>query len=141
MPGMSIGEVARRMGLRSSAIRYYERLGLIPKAPRLSGRRRYDDRVLERLAMVRFAKHVGFSIVEIKVLLGGVEGRPPTERWRTLAAAKVAQVDAFVAQARTIRKMLAETLAFQCPKLVERGRALPSANARPILHLRRTAKP
>ena len=125
MPVMSIGEVARRMGLRSSAIRYYERLGLIPKVPRLSGRRCYDDRALERLAMVRFAKHVGFSIAEIKVLLGGVEGRPPTERWRKLAAAKVAQVDAFVAQARTIRKMLAETLAFQCPKLVERGRALP----------------
>jgi len=72
MPGMSIGEVAKKMGLRSSAIRYYERLGLIPKAPRLSGRRRYDDRVLERLAMVRFAKHVGFSIAEIKVLLRGV---------------------------------------------------------------------
>src|SRR5262245_51747656 len=88
MPGMSIGEVARRMGLRPSAIRYYERLGLIPKAPRLSGRRRYDERVLERLAMVRFAQHVGFSIAEIKVLLGGVEGRPPTERWRKLAAAK-----------------------------------------------------
>ena len=76
MAEMSIGEVARKMGLRSSAIRYYERLGLIPKAPRLSGRRRYDERVLERLAMVRFAKHVGFSIAEIKVLLRGVDGRP-----------------------------------------------------------------
>ncbi len=75
MAGMSIGEVARKMGLRSSAIRYYERLGLIPKAPRVSGRRRYDERVLERLAMVRFAKHVGFSIAEIKVLLRGVDGR------------------------------------------------------------------
>ena len=113
MPGMSIGEVARKMGLRSSAIRYYEKLGLIPKAPRLSGRRRYDERVLERLAMVRFAKHVGFSIAEIKVLLRGVDGRPPPERWRKLAAEKVAQVDAFVAQARTIRKLLSETLDFQ----------------------------
>jgi len=89
---MSIGEVARKMGLRSSAIRYYEKLGLIPKAPRLSGRRRYDERALERLAMVRFAKHVGFSIAEIKVLLRGVDGRPPPERWRKLAAEKVAQV-------------------------------------------------
>jgi MerR family transcriptional regulator, redox-sensitive transcriptional activator SoxR len=89
------------MGLRSSAIRYYERLGLIPNAPRVSGRRWYDERVLERLAMVRFAKHVGFSIAEIKVLLRGVDGRPPPERWRKLAAEKVAQVDAFVVQART----------------------------------------
>ena len=108
MVEMSIGEVARKMGLRSSAIRYYEKLGLIPKAPRLSGRRRYDERVLERLAMVRFAKHVGFSIAEIKVLLRGVDGRPLPERWRKLAAEKVAQVDAFVTQARTIRNC--------CPK-------------------------
>jgi MerR family regulatory protein len=43
MLGMSIGEVARKMGLRPSAIRYYERLGLIPKAARASGRRRYDE--------------------------------------------------------------------------------------------------
>src|SRR5262245_26736020 len=104
MAEMSIGEVARKMGLRSSAIRYYEKLGLIPKAPRLSGRRRYDERVLERLAMVRFAKHVGFSIAEIKVLLRGVD--EPPERWRKLAAEKVAEVDAFVVQARTIRKLL-----------------------------------
>ena len=141
MAGMSIGEVARKMGLRSSAIRYYERLGLIPKAPpRVSGRRRYDERVLERLAMVRFAKHVGFSIAEIKVLLRGVDGRPPPERWHKLAAEKVAQVDAFVAQARTIRKLLSETLDFQCPKLVERGRALPAATARPALRLKHPAR-
>src|SRR5215813_5372550 len=140
MPGMSIGEVARIMGLRPSAIRYYERLGLIPKVPRLSGRRRYDGRVLERLAMVRFAQHVGFSIAEIKVLLNGVEGRPPTERWRKLAAEKVAQVDAFVTQARSVRKLLSETLEFRCPKLVERGRALPSATARPALRLKHPAR-
>ena len=130
MPGMSIGEVARRMGLRPSAIRYYERLGLIAKAPRVSGRRQYDDHVLERLAMVRFAKHVGFSVAEIKVLLGGVQGRPPTERWHKLAAEKVAQVDEFLAHAQGIRKLLSETLVHQCPKLVERGRALPPPKVR-----------
>jgi len=90
--------------------------------------------------MVRFAKHVGFTVAEIKVLLAGVEGRPPTERWRKLAAEKVAQVDAFVAQARMIRKMLSETLDFQCPKLVERGRALPSETARPALRLKRNTR-
>jgi MerR family redox-sensitive transcriptional activator SoxR len=137
MPGMSIGEVARKMGLRPSAIRYYEKLGLIAKAPRVSGRRQYDNRVIERLAMVRFAKHVGFSVAEIKVLLGGVEGRPPTERWRKLAAEKVAQVDEFVSRAGSIRKLLSETLDFQCPKLVERGRALLSPKAGPGLSLNR----
>jgi DNA-binding transcriptional MerR regulator len=96
--------------------------------------------VLERLAMVRFAKHVGFSIAEIKVLLRGVDGRPPPERWRKLAAEKVAQVDAFVVQARTIRQLLSETLDFQCPKLVERGRALPGATTRPALRLKHPAR-
>jgi len=141
MPGMSIGEVARKMGLRPSAIRYYEKLGLIAKAPRAGGRRQYDDRVIERLAMVRFAKHVGFSVAEIKVLLDGVEGRPPTERWRKLAAEKVAQVDEFVSRAGSIRKLLSETLDFQCPKLVERGRALLSTKPGPpsSLNRRKTA--
>jgi MerR family transcriptional regulator, redox-sensitive transcriptional activator SoxR len=124
--GMSIGEVARKAGLRTSAIRYYEKLGLLPRPSRVGGRRRYDDRVLERLAMVRFAKHVGFSIAEAKLLLDGVEGRPPTERWKKLAREKAAQVDEFIAQAGVVRKMLQETLDHKCPKLVERGRALPS---------------
>jgi MerR family redox-sensitive transcriptional activator SoxR len=133
MAGMSIGEVARRAGLRSSAIRYYEKLGLLPKPPRVSGRRCYDDRVLERLAMVRFAKHVGFSIDETKLLLDGVEGRPPTERWKKLARAKAAQVDKFISQASVVRKMLQETLNHKCPMLVERGRALSSREPAPRL--------
>src|SRR5262249_39605560 len=61
-------------------------------------------------------------------------------RWRKLAAEKVAEVDAFVTQARTIRKLLSETLDFQCPKLVERGRALPSATARPALRPKHPAR-
>ena len=121
---MSIGQVARRMGCRPSAIRYYERLGLLAKPPRVAGRRRYDDHVLERLAMIRFAKHVGFSMSEVRLLLAEVEGRPPTERWRKLATEKAVQVDAFIAQASAVRKLLQETLDHKCPKLVERGRAL-----------------
>ena len=129
MARMSIGDVARKAGLNPSAIRYYERLGLLPRPPRASGRRQYGDDVLERLAVVRFAKHVGFSIAEIKLLLDGVHGRPPTERWRRLARAKAAQVDEFIAHARIVRKMLQETLDHQCPKLVERGIALPRTGA------------
>jgi MerR family redox-sensitive transcriptional activator SoxR len=125
MASMSIGEAARKAGLRPSTIRYYEKLGLLPKPPRTSGRRQYGDDVVQRLAMVRFAKHVGLSIVEIKLLLDGVHGRPPTERWRKLAREKAAQVDEFIAHARVVREMLQETLDHQCPKLVERGAALP----------------
>jgi MerR family redox-sensitive transcriptional activator SoxR len=134
---MSIGEVARRAGLRSSAIRYYENLGLLAKPPRLGGQRRYDESVLERLAMIRFAKHVGFSIAETKMLLENVPGRPPPERWRKLAGEKVAQLHELIVQARAARKMLRETLEHQCPKLVERGRALSSRRFGPRVQARR----
>lgn len=59
MEGMSIGEVARRTGVRTSALRYYERVGVLPRPGRTNGRRRYDGdvlrEVLDRLAVVRVA--------------------------------------------------------------------------------------
>ena len=124
MSTLSIGEVARRSDLRASAIRYYEKLGLLAKPPRVSGRRQYDGQVLERLAIVRFAKHVGFSIAEITQLLDGTRKRPPPERWRKMANDKITDLDAFIAQAETVRRMLQKSLHNRCPRLVERGRAL-----------------
>jgi MerR family redox-sensitive transcriptional activator SoxR len=140
MTAMTIGEVARRSGLRPSAIRYYEALGLLPKPPRAGGRRRYDDDVLKRLAMVRFAKHVGFSVEEVKLLLDGVNGRPPTERWRRLARAKAKQVAEFIAHATTVQTMLLDTLGHQCPKLVERGDALPAREPSLSIRVSRSRK-
>jgi MerR family redox-sensitive transcriptional activator SoxR len=123
--GLSIGEVARKAGLRASAIRYYEKCGLLPAPPRVSGRRRYDATMLDRLAMVRFAQYVGLGIAEIKFLLDGVVDRPPPERWRKLAHEKVIEVEALIAQAKAIRKKLRETLDHTCPRLVEQGRVVP----------------
>ena len=124
MAEMTIGEVARRAELRPSAIRYYEKLGLLPKPPRRSGQRRYDARVLERLAIVRFAKFVGFRVDEIRLLLDGSPDRPPPQRWRQIAERKVARVDALITEAIAVRALLQATLRQQCPKLVERGLAL-----------------
>jgi MerR family redox-sensitive transcriptional activator SoxR len=124
MRGMSIGEVARRAELRPSAIRYYEKTGLLPRPPRAGGRRLYDGHVLERLAIVRFAKFVGFRIDEIRLLLDGSPGRPPPQRWRRIAEKKVAHVDAIITEAIAVRALLQTTLRQECPKLVERGLAL-----------------
>lgn len=121
MRGLSIGEVARRTSLRPSAIRYYEKLGLVGAPQRSGGQRRYDRQVLERLAIIRFAKHVGFKMVEIKRLLDGIDGRPPPQRWHDLAKQKLAEVDDIIARAIAIRKLLDNTLQQRCPKLVERG--------------------
>jgi DNA-binding transcriptional MerR regulator len=122
--GLSIGEIADRAGTRSSTIRYYERIGLLPKPPRASGRRRYDESILDRLAIVHFAKRVGFTINEIKVLLSGSPGRPPPEKWRQLAHTKLAELDQFMVEAATVRRILLETLDQKCPKLVQRGASL-----------------
>jgi MerR family transcriptional regulator, redox-sensitive transcriptional activator SoxR len=124
MRGLSIGEVARRASVRPSAIRYYESLGLVAEPERISGKRRYDRQVLERLPIIRFAKHVGFKVAEIKQLLDGTEGRPPPKRWRNLAKQKRAEVDDIIARAIAIRKLLDNTLDQKCPHLVERGSGL-----------------
>jgi MerR family redox-sensitive transcriptional activator SoxR len=125
MPDLSIGEVARRAGLRTSAIRYYERIGLLPRPPRVGGQRRYDPYILDRLTIVRLGQYVGLRITEIKWLLDEVPGRPPPERWRELARDRLIQVDALIAEAKAIRRLLQMTLDHKCPKLVEHGISLP----------------
>jgi MerR family redox-sensitive transcriptional activator SoxR len=125
MADLSIGGVARRSGLRTSAIRYYEKIGVLPRVPRTGYQRRYDPLILDRLAIVRFAQHVGLRLTEIKWLLNDVPGRPPPERWRKLAEARLREVDSLIATAQTIRELLQMTLDHKCPKLVERGFSLP----------------
>src|SRR5258708_3256595 len=135
MRGLSIGEGARRASVRPSAIRYYERLGLVAEPERISGQRRYDRQVLERLAIIRFAKHVGFKVAEIKQLLDGTEGRPPPKRWRNLAKQKRAETDDIIPRAIAIRKLLDNTLHQKCPKLLERGSGLGPCPYAAIPHL------
>ena len=86
----TIGEVARRAGVRPSKLRYYEGIGMLPSPERANGRRRYDAEVLrevlDRLAIVRVAQQAGFTISEVRTLLDGFsEDTPPSERWRVLA--------------------------------------------------------
>jgi MerR family redox-sensitive transcriptional activator SoxR len=139
MSEISIGEAARKSGLRPSAIRYYEKLGLLAKASRVNGRRRYDHQILGRLAIVRFARHVGFTLTETKLLLDGFDMRPPSQRWHALARSKLTQLDELIAEAKKIRELLEETVQHKCPKLAERGSALsPShTSAKPKSHRQR----
>lgn len=67
---MDIGEVARRTGLRASALRYYESKGLIRTNARVGARRQYDDDVLERLALISLGQSAGLSLDEIGQMLG-----------------------------------------------------------------------
>jgi MerR family transcriptional regulator, redox-sensitive transcriptional activator SoxR len=78
---LTISQVAHQIGLRPSAIRYYERIGILPPAQRVSGQRRYDITALHRLVMIQRARQTGFTLTEIKRLFFGFRaGTPPSVR-------------------------------------------------------------
>ena len=71
---MRIGEVAEQAGLRKSAIRYYEEIGLLPEPERVSGQRVYGPSVLRRLALIDVSQRAGLSLDEIRELLDAGSG-------------------------------------------------------------------
>ena len=110
---LTIGEVAQRVGLRASALRYYESVGLLPAPKRVNGRRLFAPEVVRRLNMVRFAQEAGFSISEIRTLFHGFGAHvPPSARWRQMASRKLTELDALVARAERMRDAL--HVAMQC---------------------------
>lgn len=118
MEEMTITEVARRTGMRSSAIRYYESIQLLPEPRRMSGNRRYDESIIERLEFIQIAQKLGFSLTDIRTLFHTrQEGASLPERWQTLAAQKLAEVDTLIKQAHHIRRMLKQGLHCGCPNL------------------------
>ena len=114
MEELTISEVARRAGIRPSAIRYYESSGILPTPRRASGRRCYDGSVVQRLALIRLAQEAGFTVAEIKSLFADFAPEAPAwERWQTLATQKLVEVDAFIRRAQTMKRLLEEGL-LQC---------------------------
>lgn len=84
---LTITDVARRSGFAASALRYYERLGLISSERSAGGRRRYPRIVLRRLAFIRAARHVGLSLEEIRASLATlpVSGTPARADWTRIS--------------------------------------------------------
>ncbi len=115
---LPIGEVARLAGLRPSAIRYYERVRLLPEAGRVSGRRRYDPSILQRLAVIDLCQRAGFTLAEIRTLWEGFPpSTPPSERWSALAREKLLEVDALIERAQQTKRLLARGLECGCLRL------------------------
>jgi MerR family transcriptional regulator, redox-sensitive transcriptional activator SoxR len=107
VPQLTISEVARQVGLQPSAIRYYERIGLLPPAQRMSGQRRYDSTVLYRLAIVQWARQLGFTLEEIRQLFFGFRNvTRASERWQKLSQRKLAELDILMDGIRTVRRLL-----------------------------------
>lgn len=109
---IGISEVAGATGLQSSALRYYEKAGLIAPAGRAGGRRQYDPSVLRRLAAVALLQEAGFTIAEVRdVLAAG------NDSWRTLAQQKLAELDAHMARVVAARELLVSAIECDCSGL------------------------
>lgn len=125
--GLTIGDVARRTGLRTSALRYYEAAGLLQPVRRAKGRRVYDASVFESVALIRLAQDAGFTVSEVRRLLSGFErATPASTRWRSLAERKLDEVNARIQRAEEMRELLERLLQCRCEGLGDcvRGRAL-----------------
>lgn len=126
----AIGEVAARAGVAASAVRYYERAGLLRAPKRVSGRRAYDETVFETLALIELAQGAGFTVAETKVLLHGFEGTTPaSERWRSLARTKFEEITRRIEQAQRMRDVLKRLLRCQCESLGQCVRSRKGAMA------------
>jgi MerR family redox-sensitive transcriptional activator SoxR len=115
---MKIGELAGRAGLKASAIRYYEKIGLLDAPHRVSGQRHYSSDTLHRVLLIRFAGDMGFTLTEIKLFLGGLRDDAPVgPRWRKLAHSKIQKVDETIKRSRRLKSLLEHLLRCRCPSL------------------------
>ncbi|HVH61370.1 MAG TPA: MerR family transcriptional regulator [Candidatus Sulfotelmatobacter sp.] len=115
---MKIGQLAHRASLRASAIRYYERLGLLAPPHRVGGQRRYSPDALDRVLLIRFASEMGFSLAEIKLFLSGLrEDAPVGPRWRKLATKKISEVEESIARSLRLKTLLQNLLHCRCASL------------------------
>ncbi len=114
----TIGQVARRAGIRTSTLRYYERMGLLSLPARSSGQRRYDEAVFQQLTLIKLAQRAGFTIAQVRMLLHGFpENTPASTRWQALAAPKLAETQALIQQILERQSTLEHLLLCQCEDL------------------------
>lgn len=113
MPGLLIGDVAKRVGVSSPTIRYYEELGLLARPVRSSsGYRRYSQQTLKELRFIQKAKRLGFSLDEIaEILRLSRSGQTACSRVLSLAEQHLAAVDERIRQLQAFRNQLAAEVA------------------------------
>jgi DNA-binding transcriptional MerR regulator len=115
---LTIGEVADRTGVATSALRYWEEFGLLPAPARVSGQRRYPPSAVEQVGLILLLRDVGFTLREVKTLVGS---RSSGDDWRELHRDKLAELDRQIARMQAARTAIAHGLAcphdtvFECP--------------------------
>jgi len=136
---LSIGDVATATGLHASAIRYYEDAGVLPKADRVSGKRRYHLETIDRLMLIRFCSRLGMRLVDIRQLLATPTGSRAKAYWRRLVDGKLDEIADLISAARGVERILRESRDCDCVTLAscaflkdERTKAPPLSRNRRI---------
>lgn len=134
---LTIGELSLRTRLAPSALRYYEELGLIRPARRVSGQRRYSESTVELVGTILCLRDVGFSLAETRTLMASRSRS--RDAWRGMARRKLADLDDRIARAEAARIALRHALrcgrqdALACPEfakvLAARLAGVPLADA------------
>jgi MerR family transcriptional regulator, redox-sensitive transcriptional activator SoxR len=126
MKALSIGQIGKMTGLAPSAIRYYEKAGLMPKPGRLS------PESVGRLRIVRVARDAGFTIAETRTFLSGFSATVrPAARWRALAEKKLAEIDAAIKRFAQMKELLESSFRCKCPHIEDCDRAIAADCGRP----------
>jgi MerR family redox-sensitive transcriptional activator SoxR len=111
MAEMTISQVARQVGVRPSTLRYYESIGLLPAPARTSGRRRYDESILQRLEIIRTAQQAGFTLAELRILLDDVlTSAVPSARWHDLIQRKLQELNLLLSNVQSMKNLLEDIM-------------------------------
>lgn len=118
MANLRIGELALQAGIATSALRYYEKVGLLPAPARVSKRRQYDQSILGRVRIILLARDAGFSISETRAFFKGFPvGTTPARRWREMAGRKVTELNRLIARIEQMKAILSASFNCECREL------------------------
>ena len=110
-PLLTIGELACRAGVATSALRYWEELGLLPAPARISGQRRYPASAAGLVGVILLLRDAGFTLAEQKAFMASHAAAPGD--WQRVARRKLAELDEQIAKAHTAREAIDHAL--RCP--------------------------
>lgn len=116
---LTVGQVAQRSGFAPSALRYYERVGLIDAGRTTGGQRRYERPVLRRLAFIAAARRVGLTLDEIREAMANLpSSRTPTKRdWTRISRSWRGRLDDEIAALEKLRDGLDSCIGCGCLSL------------------------
>lgn len=120
MAEMSISQVTQQTGVPPSTLRYYEEVGLLRPVRRVGGRRHYDEKVIQRLALIRTGQQAGFTLAELGILLRNVlDTGSEGARWFELVDRKRKEMDALMRNIESMKRLLDEIMECDDDSLAE----------------------